>query len=79
MIVAKAALSHEVSVVLQHVDVVVLNDPLHLATEGLLGSRCSNVRRLAFELFGLPVRRKVCDQPVLDLRIIDVEGAGLRA
>ena len=79
MIGAHAPLCDEIPVVLQHVQMIIGHDPLHLARRPGMRRRRAEVDRLAFELLGLPVRRQVTDQPVADLGIPRVQCARRRA
>ena len=64
MIVAHAALCNEVAIVLKHVEVVVADDAVDFGGEIAMDGGNAEVDGLAFELFGLPVRREIGDEPV---------------
>ena len=72
MVVAGAALRDQVAIVLQHVQVVVLDDALYFSGEVLVRGGNAEIDGLALELFGLPVGRNVGDQPVAHFGIMYV-------
>src|SRR6185312_14948920 len=64
MIAAYASLSDEISVVLQHVEAVIVDKTVQLALRISLGVRNSDIDRLTFEWLRLPVLREVRDGPI---------------
>ena len=76
VVVAGASLGHHVPIVLQHVEVVVAHDAVHLARGVVVSGGYTQVNRLALEFLRLPIRTNVGYQPVAHGWIAQVERAG---
>src|SRR5579862_9784591 len=76
MVAARAALRHQVPVVLQHIEVVVAYDAVDFFQQVVMGCGVSDVDCLALELFGLPVGPHIGDTPIANLGIMHVQRAG---
>src|SRR5579862_4578035 len=70
---AVATVSDEIAVVLEHVEVIVGYDALHLFFRPLLGFRIAKIDGLTLERLRLPVRGDVGHHPVAHLRITRIE------
>ena len=77
MIAAIASLGDKVPIVLQHVEMIFVDNTLDFMLCPLFGGRHSEIDGLTFELFRLPTRREIGHHPVANFGIASVEGSGL--
>src|SRR6185503_11113828 len=75
MIGAIASVRYKISIVLQHVEVIVAKDTLNLVLDRVFGFRISDVDRLAFEGFRLPIFWEISHHPLAYLWIASIEGS----
>ena len=73
MILFRASLRDEVAIVLQHVQVIVLDNALDLFCRISLRSRDTQINRLPLELLRLPIQPYVIHQPIADGWIVNIQ------
>ena len=76
MVLADAALGHEIAVVLKHIEMIAGHDGFELMRSPFMSRRHAYVDGLAFVLFGLPIGSHIGNEPVANNRIVNVERAG---
>src|SRR5438105_867148 len=74
---AIASVRDQISVVLQHVEMVVGNDALDFSLSPLLGLGHSQVDGLSLEGFWVPLLWKISHHPIANFWIAGVQGSGL--
>ena len=75
MIRSIATLRDEVTVMLHHIEVIVVDNSVDFRLCPVSRFRNTQIDRLPFEGFRLPIRRRVCDHPVVHLGISNVQGS----